>query len=339
MTTQANSTNFLALFTKSSKELISEKFYDAMNSESSDLSKYHQQCKKIEGITYDEHMIKMCEKYMRYLENCDVLNKGNFEYDVSMLLNYWVYENLTNIYGSNNDLQINLAFAKLQYIWRYQNYYPQIESYYQKCKPEISMVNHYDWKERKELYDYYVDYQTLRGTATNISQKCEEYYKKIEKKIPLYKYFEKECLPPKSNCPEIYEKCKPYNPESFISTLPCHNQIAQETAAAQKTKVDRALQQPPPEQPRSVSNFHGTASTLETSEIGAKVGHSVLGVAPVLLTATALYRYTHLGPWIRKLSGSSPNSISDMEKFSTYTQESGDIFSDSAENYISYQPI
>ncbi|SBT02332.1 PIR Superfamily Protein [Plasmodium ovale curtisi] len=49
--------------------------------------------------------------------------------------------------------------------------------------------------------------------------------------------------------------------------------------------------------------------------------------------------YTPVGSWIRKLGGHNQTGISDMNEFSSYTQESGDMFSNHAANYISYQPI
>ncbi|SBT54967.1 PIR Superfamily Protein [Plasmodium ovale wallikeri] len=87
------------------------------------------------------------------------------------------------------------------------------------------------------------------------------------------------------------------------------------------------------------SSPYDTDPTSERSDIGAKVGHSVLGVAPVLLTATALYRYTSIASWIIKVGGTNTNGIGDMDVFSSYTQESGHMFLGDTENYISYQPI
>ncbi|SBT56035.1 PIR Superfamily Protein [Plasmodium ovale wallikeri] len=82
-----------------------------------------------------------------------------------------------------------------------------------------------------------------------------------------------------------------------------------------------------------------TEFTPETSNIGTKAVHSILGVAPVLLTATALYRYTPVGSWVCKLGGYNSNGVSDMNEFSSYTQEPGDMFSNNSASYISYQPI
>ncbi|SBS92879.1 PIR Superfamily Protein [Plasmodium ovale curtisi] len=80
----------------------------------------------------------------------------------------------------------------------------------------------------------------------------------------------------------------------------------------------------------------------ENSYIGTKVGKSVLGIAPIALGASALYKFTPLSPWIRKFSGSNynitGNGVGDNE-FLVPTQESYNMISDGGENYISYQPI
>ncbi|SBT53116.1 PIR Superfamily Protein [Plasmodium ovale wallikeri] len=93
-----DSTNFSELFQKSSKKLNSEKFYDALNNVSPDLSKYQAECKNINVRSHHDQMAKICEKYLSYLESCEALNNKNFSYDVSKLMNYWLYDKITNIY-------------------------------------------------------------------------------------------------------------------------------------------------------------------------------------------------------------------------------------------------
>ncbi|SBT55063.1 unspecified product [Plasmodium ovale wallikeri] len=88
------------------------------------------------------------------------------------------------------------------------------------------------------------------------------------------------------------------------------------------------------------SSSYDTDPTSERSDIGTKVGHSIIGVSPVLLTATALYT---VSSWIRNFSGNNANSISndagEIEGFLANTQESGNMFFDGREKFISYQPI
>ncbi|SBS93812.1 PIR Superfamily Protein [Plasmodium ovale curtisi] len=200
-------------------------------------------------------------------------------------------------------------------------------------------------QKRKELYDYYVHYDTLSMMGKHFDDKCE-YYQKIETKKLLYKHFENECLSNASNCFELYEKCSDYNPDKVLSTLQCHNKIVEETATETVRGEQQDLSQE--QEPRAHAPGSGvprhtsgpyTELPQENSDIGRKFGHSVLGVAPALSTATALYRYTPVGSWVRKLGGHNSNSVSDMDEFSSYTQESEDMFSNNSANYISHQPI
>ncbi|SBT59201.1 PIR Superfamily Protein [Plasmodium ovale wallikeri] len=190
-------------------------------------------------------------------------------------------------------------------------------------------------------------------STINIDDKCD-YYKIIEEKKALYEYFEKECPPPKNNCPDFYNKYMPYNPDNVLSKLPCHEQIARERADAEASERRSPMQHTSGSEQDNVVGTLGpdvlglgtrseTEVTSDTSPIGTKVGQSILGITPVLLTASALYRYTPIGSWIRNLGKNSTNSISgvdgEMEGFLGDTQESGDILLGETSNYISYQPM
>ncbi|SBT55910.1 PIR Superfamily Protein [Plasmodium ovale wallikeri] len=278
----------MALLQNSTKELNSEKFYDALERESSDLSKYKEICNETSVRTENDKVNIICTKYLRYLKSCEALNNGSFTYDVSTLLNYWLYDKLINIYGNNDELDIRLGFGRFQYVWEYQKFFPKKKPYYEKCKPDLDMVNHKDWKNRKELYDYCVNYEYMASTCPYFDDACTKHCEYINGKSKLYKHFESVCPPKGSDCPEFYDKCKKYDPNVVLNALKCHEKI--------KIQTD---------------DDPGTALTPETTQIGTKVGQSVLGVAPVLLTAAALYRYTPIGSWVRNLGGINQNSITN----------------------------
>ncbi|SBT52151.1 PIR Superfamily Protein [Plasmodium ovale wallikeri] len=267
-------------------------------------------------------------------------------YDVCLLLNYWIYHNLNNIFGAKYDSHI--AFANFQYIWSYPNQYIiKNTSCKEKCKYEIDVYKDEDWGKRKEFYEYCVDYDTIKGMITTYTEKCNDFYEYIKKKEELYKYFEHHRSSKPTECPKFYQDCKIYNPDILLSQLHCRDEMDKNQATA-KTSAEHSLSEQElghrsrehgPELTGIPDGFHITDTTPESSEIGTKVGHSVLGIAPVVLTATALYKYTPVGSWVRKIGGYDSNGVSDMDEFSSYTQESGDMFSDNSTNYISYQPI
>ncbi|KMZ83464.1 hypothetical protein PVBG_05581 [Plasmodium vivax Brazil I] len=317
-----------------------------MNKDHNDLSNYSKYC----DITWgkNEHQVKeICKKYIRYLETSDELNFVNPAYDVCTLLNYWTYVKLTEIYGLEDSLYYtNLAFGNLQYVWNNLYLYSG-RTTHNKCKPNFETNNHKDWLNRKKLYDYYVDYNTLKNMAEILDGNCE-YYKRINDMQTIFDYFDSLYATDPEKCPPIYNVCQSYNPKNMLSTLPCHKKLGQLSALplARNPSEDDDITQSP-EGPKPIHSVLGDGPAVETvtqiesgnSDIRTKVTNSVLGATPVLLTATALYRYTPLGPWIRRLRGGRTNNMNAMDTFSPYTPKTGDMFSDESANYISYQPM
>ncbi|SBT02594.1 PIR protein [Plasmodium ovale] len=345
MLSEREYTSLLSRFGYSRKELFSERFYQERDIDISELSKYSKHCDVKVANQYKEYVNEICKKVLKYLEKSEKWEKNESKYDECILLNYWVYDMLDKYFHQNTE-QMDISFSGLQYIWGHLTDDSRKTSYYNKCRPLFKEILKYnDWKKRKELYDYYIDYDTLSGTAKSFDEQCDEYYKIIEAKKSLYKHFENACLSHEYNCPDIYDKCIDYNPEKVLPTLKCHHRITAERGAASELAAKTSAMKHAPEQGLGyTTDFHGTESMPESSQIGTKVGQSVLGVAPVLLTASALYRYTPIGSWIRKLGGINQKSLSNMDDeemngFLSNTQGSGDTFFENTENYISYQPM
>ncbi|SBT01757.1 PIR Superfamily Protein [Plasmodium ovale curtisi] len=329
-----NYRSILRFFGESSSELFSERFYESMKYDYSNLSQYREQCNKVYDSTSGIRSKWICEKILRHLENSTVRDEENSEYDTCILLNYWVYDTLASTFGDNNPKLVT-TFGKLQPLWNQLNENQNEPKFYKKCAPDSSIPTQVNWRKSKELYDYYVNFKTIFGIADYFKEGYRDYYKKIEDKTTLYEFFEKLCTPGSNSCPKFYHKCEPYNPKKVLRDLPCHEQIQKERASEKALDIQKSLQQ---------SDSQGVGLTQQNSEIGTKVGHSVLAVAPVLLTASVLYRYTPISSWIRSLGGNSTNNISymhegEMEGFLSNTQESANMFFDSGENYISYQPM
>ncbi|CAI7718363.1 Plasmodium vivax Vir protein, putative [Plasmodium vivax] len=339
MSSSSGSPDFLSLYGDNTKELYTERFYDAMDKEPTDLEIYDHKCKDIivNKKTGKEEMILICKKYLRFLDKSKSWRDVVFGYDISLLLNYWLYEKIIGIYGSDNDELIKQGFSALQQIWDIFDSSRSEESYYKKCKPNLKIVNHTDWDKRKELYDYCVDCDTLYPMAIAFDKGCK-YYKIIEQKTSLYEHFERECST-ENNCPDFYDQCKIYKPDILLPYLQCYDEMQRQKVATkplaqspETVRDDSGLQ-------RDSASTQDTHPTSQSSDIKTKVTQSVLSAAPVLLTGTMLYRYTPLGPWIRRFRGGSTNNMNAMETISSYTPEAGDIFSDESANYISYQPM
>ncbi|SBT83521.1 PIR protein [Plasmodium ovale] len=279
-------------------------FYESLNYDYSDLYEYYEKCNKnivVRGKT--EEMIRMCERILSNLENSTVLNIANSSYDVCTPFNYWIYDTLTRIYGAEKNMEIEIAFISLQFIWNYLDYYLKNLNFYKTCKTNFDIVNHSDWKQRKELYDYCINYDLIGPMCKNFDEKCMEYYQYIKEKSFLYEHFEKICNPEQSNCPQFYKKCKAHNPTLVLPTLICHEKFKADNdppveATDLKSSTVHELQpgaHGPGVSVPGLAVSPDTGLTQEQNDIEKKVGHSVLGIAPFLVTAFPLYRYTPIG--------------------------------------------
>ncbi|SBT00956.1 PIR Superfamily Protein, partial [Plasmodium ovale curtisi] len=290
-------------------DLMSKTIYDAMENDSQDLSEYDGKCNNIVVHDNKEDNVKIiCKKFLRYLEKSPLWNFSDPGYDVCLLLNFWVYDKLNHIFGDKN--KTDVAFSNFQRLWNSATDYQRSIPSDKKCKDKFDILNKEDWKKRKELYDYYIDYDTNKLTLNFYGGKCEEYYKYIEGKKELYEYFEGLCNRKSTECPDFYEKCKEYNPNLILHKFPCHVQIqaAKNVLRPEDTSDQDFVDDPRPygsDLPGYSAHSSEVEMTQEKSDIGTKVGKSVLGIAPIALTASALYRFTPLGPWIRKLAGSN----------------------------------
>ncbi|SBT56634.1 PIR Superfamily Protein [Plasmodium ovale wallikeri] len=333
------------IFGYTPKELYSERFYQERELPYNDLYKYKTHCNSIIVSDQKNHMKDLCKRVLKYLEQSEKWKENTNGYDQCILLNYWIYDKIAYYFGHHNTENINIAFSALKLIWYYLVNEPKEGSYYKKCQPLFDKIlKHDDWDKRKELYDYCIDYDLIGPMCKSYDHKCMQYYEYIEKKSYLFEHFESICTSGENNCPHFYEKCKSKNPKLVLPTLMCHEKIkAQRDAAAEATANSLALQRAQKHQKGTGLHDSGIDLTTDTSQIGTKVGQTVLGVAPVLFAASALYRYTPLGLWIRNIGGNNPNNMNnvdgEMAGFFGNAQESGNMFFDGEENYISYQPM
>ncbi|KMZ83188.1 hypothetical protein PVBG_06024 [Plasmodium vivax Brazil I] len=323
-----------------SSELYSQFFYNYLDN-LKDSEAYYSKCETLSSIYKDDRVKVICAKLLKYLET-NTINKGD-EYDVCKLLNFWVYRWLFDILGTNDEKYIPLVYGQLQLIW---SFFIKDKPENKTCVPISELVLHDDWRDRKELYDYCVDYSPFNKTIFGYNHRCKEFYKYVESKIPLYKHFKEIC--PQNDtkrCPEFYAKCLQYDPENVLHTLECHTEIINErkTAVPSVPQIEKGLSVIESESeerdgammPGDAPKLSGKPQTVEN------VGNILLGVVATTMTSGALYRFTPLGGMIRNGLGWNTNNMSNInggdirlydyasESFNTYPGE---------EHYIGYQP-
>ncbi|GAB69843.1 CYIR protein [Plasmodium cynomolgi strain B] len=245
-----------------------------------------------------------CDSIMVERKNNENINEETYiesDHDKCVLLNYWVYSKLDGIFSFNNLSIILRAFAPLQQIWNDIVEILSRNSRYKICRPDNVTIMQKDWTKRKELYDYYVDYDFLLPMAQiHKSNECT-YYNKLNDMFSLYKTFEKVCEPKRDNCPDVFYKCQEKNIESAIKKLTCDATLK---STSLRTLMDNPSLQvtihTEKNQEReehfdldikdNITVEYDTELDRENSGIGTKVTHTILGGAPVYLTGTILYR-------------------------------------------------
>ncbi|GAB69901.1 hypothetical protein PCYB_006500 [Plasmodium cynomolgi strain B] len=279
--------------------LPTQLFYSYINFEHNDLSIYNERCDsiKLDTINLKNHgdeVKKYCKKILRHLEKNDRIWFISVpENDVCILLNYWVYSELANILGSDKSSTILPALGQYQRLWNDIVDKLSDNSLNNKCKPDFYIYKQEDWKERKELYEYYVDYTNLNTLALKDDDKCT-YYKKIKEKQELFDYFDSLCASDRGKCPQIYNDCRSYNPKYVLHKfLKCHAEMEKQKAPAETLAHSAGTH----ETVVGISGLQAAAemsqhaqSTSESSDIRTKVTHSILGGAQALMAGTMLYR-------------------------------------------------
>ncbi|GAB69879.1 hypothetical protein PCYB_006280 [Plasmodium cynomolgi strain B] len=128
-------------------------------------------------------VINTCTKFLYYLKTNEIPNIPDSPYDVCPLLNYWIYSQLNMIY-SYDSKNIIPTFADIFYKW--YNFLDELNKTERNtCKPPIDSIGIYEWRYRKEMYEYYVYYYPIKQSLVSYPQRQEEFCQYVESKKRL----------------------------------------------------------------------------------------------------------------------------------------------------------
>ncbi|KMZ82069.1 hypothetical protein PVIIG_06138 [Plasmodium vivax India VII] len=277
------------------KELPSEDLYFKFKFDNENLAEYKGYCNSINIPKRKNTVNELCTRVLKYLKTTYAIsNYENSDYDVCMILNYWTYKRLNEIFGSEDTSNIFQAFGQIQGIWNDYNDNELKGATYVKCKPHFEIHSERDWVKRKELCEYCLDYNTIYKLADHFDGiYCKKYYEYFEKKADLFKYFEQYCsTSDRSKCPKFYDKCKKYDPKNFLTDLRCHEEMQkkkQDAAAAQQHGESAAGE---PHSGLSTDEGSPDSSSLMAVSpgIAKQAGDVFLGVIVTSMTSGALYK-------------------------------------------------
>ncbi|GAB69576.1 hypothetical protein PCYB_003250, partial [Plasmodium cynomolgi strain B] len=203
-----------------SSDLLSGKFYNALNQNVQGLRKYFKDCESLNSVPNGNFLKIYCAQLVKYIKTkYENSHEQNNEYDDCSLLNYWIFGKLSRVIPNNSSISSNNI-----------------------CDPIFEIYKQDDWYERKEFYDYCVDYKTLLDTANSYDSSCEVYYKYIESKIPIYEHIKKLCTSENAEkCPNFYAQFKDYDPKLLLSNLKCHKTMLEKEPALENVMATQAI--------------------------------------------------------------------------------------------------
>ncbi|CAG9473061.1 unnamed protein product [Plasmodium vivax] len=343
---------FFADLSKLSKsfsgELNSENFYNRLDS-FKNYSEYNKECESLTKLRHGSSLKRICAKLLNYLKTNTKSNKEDVKYDVCILLNYWLFSNLNIFLYSLDSTNIYLMFAKIEQIWN-----DFIEAKLKKrenetCKPLFNLIIHNDWRKRKDLYEYYVNYDQISKTIVNYPHRCKDFYEYIENKIPLFDYFKQNCPSTDTNlCPDFYLKCNEYNPKNVLHKFSCHKEIEKAKADVKslstEQEVSSAVVELDPSLPKSGKYLSETSYSMPNSTNPViKFGDILLGAIVTSMTSGAIYKFTPFGKRLQNRFGSNRNTVhninGEVSGLFDYASEPFNPYLDGAgEHQIGYHP-
>ncbi|KMZ76715.1 hypothetical protein PVIIG_05714 [Plasmodium vivax India VII] len=277
-----------------SDELYSQRFYNNLDG-STDYRAYISNCKSLSSFPQSSITKRTCAKLLQYLDTNTISRNTNNKYDVCKLLNFWVYRWFFDILRTKDEKSIPLAYGELQLIWN-----DFIKDKPEKpgnkiCRPISELAAYGDWRYRKELYEYYVDYEDFSKTLASWPTRCKDFYHYVESKRKLYEHFKTPCSSKeKKGCPEFYSECERYDPEKVLPHPDCKGVIMQERVTT-GSRIPKIIKGPSLNVPESEDENDGrmpvgAPSSNENSNNVRMYGSVLLGVVATSMTSGALYR-------------------------------------------------
>ncbi|KMZ95098.1 hypothetical protein PVMG_05970 [Plasmodium vivax Mauritania I] len=322
--------------------LPSEEFYKKLNhDEDTNLQAYYKVCNSIFSTIKEFVLRRPCALLFKYLVNSyKKSEKEKPAYDDCILLNYWIYG---KIYEQHKDISERArSYGELQIIWNILIQDKSKKPYNNICEPDILIATQEDWKKRKELYDYFVDYDTIDRMIGYYSTLCKEFYMYLKDMDVLYKEYREHCSKEdQNNCPDFFRECENKDPSILLKKLTCYGDMQRNDALLLKPveKQVTAETDPGPTEAKANLLMGSQMADAGTNPV-TKSGNVLLGVVVTSMTSGALYKFTPLGRMLRNGLGFNRNNINVHDNgLFDYAPGSFNPYSMGGdEHYIGYQP-
>ncbi|SBT31516.1 PIR Superfamily Protein [Plasmodium ovale wallikeri] len=331
------------------EDLPSYKFYKQFDE--GDASTYISSCKAEEKISSNEKLVELCSKILKNLKLLsETKNQDNFHNKRCNDLNYWISEQLHKNHGVKEERIINSP----TYISLYTSliYIKEKEQIYNICSIDYTDTTTEEKRRRKNLYDYYENYEKLEKIIIQKGEKCsKEHNEYLTKCVALYKETQQFCRQgetyERDKCPPFFSYSLIYCPDKDLSVMPCELEAESEASVGLVSETEMLAKEEVRRPSSSDVPVSGDISdTDSSSEPSPSLSNTLMTTSiPVLGSCfffLILYRLTPIGLLIRNrlLKGRGKiNELSDNVTGELWedTMDHFALDSDSKEFQLAYQ--
>ncbi|GAW82033.1 variable surface protein [Plasmodium gonderi] len=210
------------------KTLPSHKLYYDFNQvvESDKKNVYEEYCSEISTYKNEfQWLPDFCVQFAKNLTNVNITKDVNSKHSC-LLLNYWIYEEILKKHKNKTDNVYDMKFFRKIYEIGKKINDKKSDDYYCACYFYGTLG---EWKEEKDLHDYFKNYEDIKKKISSISNECSKYHTYLMYIKEIYKEHEDICCIFGDIYCHRYFNCD-YNksPSNLISKLKCHNQEKKE---------------------------------------------------------------------------------------------------------------
>ncbi|GAW84725.1 variable surface protein [Plasmodium gonderi] len=336
--------------TFSKTELPSVLFYDMLIKDSMGLAEVRF-CNTFSNKYSKNKQIKdLFIKYINYLNKQNDMRKEQKYKNIDCkIFTYWLYEKLLKTLGYNKSL-CNSAFDEIQSYWiSLSEVKPQIKEY--KCQPYSYIKNYYDnWKDSKELYDYYIDFNYLDKLSSNCNENCDELCKYLKDVTVSYDKFKMFFSSNKgSRCPLSLHEYKKCDPKLLLERFKCYtptNELDNGETKEPELEGEVTPERGELSDAASFTVIPQNESELKNDESSPlrTFGNSLLGLVLTSMLFGVLYNFTPLGRIFQNKFPNVAYMINNLshkgKRLSNHRSDTYSPFREYLEeNYIRYDPV
>ncbi|SBT55707.1 PIR Superfamily Protein [Plasmodium ovale wallikeri] len=231
------------------KNFTKYKLYEKLNEQIVDKTMCTEYCNEFNSNDVQNESIKLlCTQMATNLKNlATIKDMGENYFNRCSYLTYWTYEQIVNLFKKNEKKNVEESITSMlnNVMLRVNNILPDHE----KCIYYFN-GNFEEWKEEKDLHDYFENYNSLNAIKFDENTK-EMHCKYINYIYNLYTKHIMECCTCYSNsnfsckekCPKYFKCNNKYFPNNLLSRFKCIDEISIENKEKffENISVDRIV--------------------------------------------------------------------------------------------------